>query len=156
MLLHPLRARIGTLPFPVAARPLRFALTGGLAGLVQLGLLAALADHGWRPWIANLAAFLLAAQLNFALSTLYTWRDRRGTDVLWRRWLLFHGSISGMAVLNIAVYTVARTVLPYLLASAAGIAVAAVGNFLLGDRLVFRAHGPMPGVQDDNPEETVA
>jgi putative flippase GtrA len=152
-LLHPLHTRIGILLFAQAARPLRFAITGGFAGLLQLGLLAALARHGWEPWVANLTAFLLAAQVNFALSTVFTWRDRATTDGLYRRWLVFHGTISSMAVLNIGVYAIARTALPYLPSAAAGIAVAALGNFLLGDRLVFRARRAAPGDAGGTHEE---
>ena len=131
---HPLRALL-------RARPLRFALTGGLAGLLQLGLLALLVGRGWPSAPANAVAFLLAAQVNFAVSSLFTWRDRRRTVPLWRRWLAFHGAIAAMALVNQSVFLAARTVLPALVASAAGIAVAAVGNYLLGDRLVFGAHG---------------
>ena len=79
--------------------------------------------------------------MNFALSSLFTWRDRRRTAPLWRRWLLFHGSIAAMALVNQGVFLAARMALPALVASAAGIAVAAIGNYLLGDRLVFGAHG---------------
>src|SRR2546423_9656275 len=131
--MHPLRAAL----LSRVARPLRFALTGGLAGLLQLGLLALLTGRGWPAALANAIAFLLAGQVNFALSTTLTWRDRRMTAPLWRRWLLFHGSIAAMAGVNGLVFLAVRTVLPPLLASAAGIAVAAGGNFLLGDRLVF-------------------
>ena len=142
----PLRLRTGTHPLHVllrsrAARPLRFALTGGFAGLLQLGLLAVLTGHGWPAALANAVAFLLAAQVNFALSSLFTWRDRRRTAPLWRRWLAFHGAIAAMALVNQSVFLAAWTALPALVASAAGIAVAAVGNYLLGDRLVFRVHG---------------
>ena len=73
-----------------AARPLRFALTGGLAGLLQLGLLALLTRRGWPATPANAVAFLLAAQVNFAVSSLFTWRDRWRTAPLWRRWLAVH------------------------------------------------------------------
>ncbi len=121
-----------------AARPLRFALTGGLAGLLQLVLLAFLTRRGWPALPSNVIAFLLAAQVNFALSSLFTWRDRRTAAPVWRRWLVFHASIAAMAVVNQLVFVVARALLPTLMAAAAGIAVAAVGNFLLGDRLVFR------------------
>ena len=41
-----------------------------------------------------------------------TWRDRRKTAPLWRRWLLFHGSIAAMAGVNGLVFLAARTVLP--------------------------------------------
>ena len=134
---RPLRALLRS---PVA-RPLRFALTGGLAGLLQLGLLALLVGRGWPSAPANAVAFLLAAQVNFAVSSLFTWRDRRRTAPLWRRWLAFHGAIAATALVNQSVFLATRTALPALMASAAGIAVAAVGNYLLGDRLVFRAHG---------------
>jgi putative flippase GtrA len=119
---------------------LRFALTGGLSGLFQLALLALLTGRGWPELPANLFAFLLAAQVNFVLSLLFTWRDRRTAAPVWRRWLTFHASIAAMAVVNQLVFVVARTLLPTLMAATAGIAVAAVGNFLLGDLLVFRAY----------------
>lgn len=124
--------------FSQQARPVRFAITGGLAGLLQLTLLTLLTDYGMHALLANILAFLLAAQFNFVLSSLFTWRDRRSTESIGRRWLVFHGSIAGMAVVNMAVFAASRLVLPNLEASAAGICAAAVGNFLIGDRLVFR------------------
>jgi len=84
-------------------------------------------------------AFLAAAQLNFVLSSLFTWADRQTGQGIGRRWLIFHGSIAGMALANMAVFAVARLVVPDLAASATGIGVAAIGNFFIGDRLVFRA-----------------
>jgi putative flippase GtrA len=125
--------------FSPSARPLRFAVTGGLAGLTQLLLLELLVEHGWPALVANLVAFLLAAQLNFVLSSTFTWRDRQATGAIGRRWLQFHGTIASMAGLNMAVFAASRTVLPELVASATGILAAAIGNFLLGDRLVFMA-----------------
>ena len=121
------------------ARLIRFALTGGLAGLAQLTLLIAFTDRGWHALGANAAAFLVAAQFNFILSSLFTWTDRQTGQTIGRRWLLFHGSIAGMAVLNMAVFAAARLVVPDPAASAAGIGVAAFGNFFIGDHLVFRA-----------------
>ncbi len=120
------------------ARPLRFAFTGGMAGLSQLSLLLLLTRHGWNPTLANSTAFLLAAQLNFSLSYLFTWHNRAVTRGLWRSWTLFHGSIACMALVNMVVFMLARVVLPTLVASAVGIGVAACGNFILGDRVVFR------------------
>jgi putative flippase GtrA len=122
------------------ARLARFAITGGLAGLAQLILLTLFTDHGWPALAANAIAFLLAAQLNFILSSLFTWADRRTGQAIGRRWLMFHGSIAGMAVLNMAVFAALRLVVPDLPASAAGIGVAAIGNYFIGDRVVFRAH----------------
>lgn len=139
------RGRRPTSALATLARALRFATTGLVAGLTQLGLLAALTWAGWPDLAANIVAFLLAAQVNFALSSCFTWRDRRDGSSLPRRWLAFHGAILGMALVNLAVFAATRTVLPALAASAAGIAVAAAGNFVIGDRVVFRAaHGDGP------------
>src|SRR5690349_17187250 len=79
------------------ARLLRFGLTGGAAGIVQLGLLRVFEAGGAAPLLANALGFLLAAQLNFALSQVFTWADRPLTgapgDSLGRRWLRFHAAI---------------------------------------------------------------
>jgi putative flippase GtrA len=120
-----------------AARPLRFAGTGGVAGATQLTLLALLTRHGWDALPANLLAFLLAAQLNFALSLAFTWRDRQASRSLVHRWLLYHGSIAAMALLNQLVFLLARPLVSTMVASALGIAAAALGNYLAGDRLIF-------------------
>jgi putative flippase GtrA len=130
-----LRARF----FSPNARLVRFAVTGSLAALAQLTLLTLFTSRGWHAISANAAAFLLAAQLNFILSSVCTWADRRTGQGIGRRWLLFHGSIAGMAVVNMAVFAAMRLAAPDLAASAAGICVAAIGNFFIGDRLVFRA-----------------
>jgi putative flippase GtrA len=126
------------------ARPLRFAVTGGLAGLLQLALLALLTRHGWNSIPANAVALLLSTQANFALSYLFTWRDRRphaGTaPVVFVRWAGYQGSVAGTALLNMLVFVATRTVLPPLVASVAGLAAGASGNFVIGDRFVFRRH----------------
>jgi len=150
------RRLLGLLLWADGARPLRFALTGGTSGLIQIGLLAVLVAHGWPSLRANLAAFLMAAQVNFALSTLFTWSDRRVAQALARRWLLFHCSIAGMAALNMLVFAACRTWLPDLAAAACGIVAAAAGNYALGDRLVFRDwHRPATAL-DDEVSENVA
>jgi putative flippase GtrA len=139
------------------ARPARFVITGGLAGLTQLALLKILIDHGWNGLIANAVAFLLAAQLNFALSSLFTWRDRFQGQAIGRRWLVFHASIATMAVVNMAVFAATRTVLPDLVASALGICAAAVGNFFIGDRLVFRRRmGTVTQIDDKQSRDSAA
>jgi putative flippase GtrA len=139
------------------ARPARFVITGGLAGLTQLVLLKILIDHGWNGFVANAVAFVLAAQLNFLLSSLFTWRDRFQGRSLGRRWLVFHASIATMAVVNMAIFAVARLALPDLVASAVGICVAAVGNFFLGDRLVFRRRmATVTQFDEEQPRESAA
>ncbi|HLJ66829.1 MAG TPA: GtrA family protein [Chloroflexota bacterium] len=137
-----LPTRLQRLALSPATRPLRFAGTGGAAAAVQLTLLVLLTHRGWDALLANAVAFLLAAQVNFALSVTVTWRDRRGADsrpgTVFRRWLLFHGSIAFMALVNMLVFTLARAVLPTLPASLAGSAAGAAGNYISGDRFVFR------------------
>jgi putative flippase GtrA len=142
--------------FSQQARPVRFAITGGLAGLMQLALLKLLTDHGWPALVANGVAFLLAAQLNFVLSSLFTWRDRQAGRSLGRRWLAFHGAIASMAVVNLVVFAAARLVLPDLAASAAGICAAAAGNFFIGDRLVFRPRRADDSRRQRSPEPQAA
>ena len=143
-----LAARTRAACFAPGTRALRFAVTGGLCGLIQLGLLMVFTSHGLHALTANTVAFLLAAQLNFGLSCAFTWRDRRPVGTVGRRWLAFHGSIASMAVVNMVVFAAGRTLVPDLAASAAGICAAAVGNFLIGDRLVFRPH--TDGAPDGN------
>ncbi len=125
-----------------AMRLARFALVGTVAGGVQLGLLAVLLVAGLAALPANAIAFLLSAQLNFALSTLFIWGDRdagaRPVRGLVRRWLAFHLSIAGTALLNQAVFVLARAAMPDLPASALGIGVGAAVNFAVQDRFVFR------------------
>ncbi len=64
----------------------------------------ALTRYGWPTLPANAVAFLLAAQVNFALSSTFTWRDRSAGRGLRRRWLAFHVSIASMAVVNMLVF----------------------------------------------------
>lgn len=138
MIQVPRPAHHGSLLLSAAARPVRFAGTGLTAGIVQLTLLTLLVAHGWNAVAANAVAFLLAAQVNFCLSLVFTWGDRRGAVSLVRCWLLFHASISVMAAVNMAVFASARLLVPALVASALGICAGAAGNYLVGDRLVFR------------------
>lgn len=132
---------LSELLFHEQARPLRFAVTGGIAALMQLSLLSGLIHGGTQPILANGLAFLVAAQVNFCLSQLFTWHDR--TPGAWtrrelvRRWLLFHGSITGAAVLNMLVFVLAHHAMPAVAASALGILVASVVNFAAHDRLAF-------------------
>lgn len=132
--------------FAARGRLIRFACVGGAAAVIQLTLLHLLTQHGWGATWAFVVAFLTAAQVNFLLHTTVTWHDRRGLAArasLLRRWLAFHGSISGTALLNVAVFTVAHLAIPALLAAMLGIAAAAAANFVTFDRFVFRAPRPV-------------
>jgi putative flippase GtrA len=119
----------------------RFACTGGIAGAIQLALLHLWIARGWDAITANPVAFLISAQANFLLSATFIWGDRdggtrRGATLL-RRWVAFHGSILGTALLNQAVFAVAQQAMPALIAAALVIGAGALVNFVVQDRLVF-------------------
>lgn len=127
----------------LAPRLVRFACTGLLAGAVQLALLHLWLVCGWNVLLANAVAYLVSAQVNFLLSALFTWRDRRDVthpvETLGQRWLSFHGAILGTALLNEVMFVIAHTALPPLVAAGLGIAAGALVNFLVQDRWVFAA-----------------
>ncbi len=122
----------------VALRPARFALVGATAAVVQLALLRLLLVAGMWSVPADAVAFLVSAQVNFALSCVFTWRDRNPRAAIVARWLGFHSAIAGTALLNVGVFAATVVVLPDLAASALGIVAAAVVNFVVADRAVFR------------------
>jgi hypothetical protein len=62
----------------------------------------------------------------------------------------FHLSIAAMAVVNMATFAAVHSFTGAMAAAAAGIAVAAAGNFLLGDRLVFAASAGPAARHDRN------
>jgi putative flippase GtrA len=123
------------------ARSLSFACVGGLVTLVQLGLLLVLAALAVPSLLANALALLLAAQLNFALSSAFTWGDRPPrSGGLAPRWLRFMLAISGTLLINQGLFAAARLALPTLptlLAAALGSGLTGALNFVLGDRFVF-------------------
>lgn len=120
------------------ARPLRFVVSGGPTACLQLALLALLVHSGWAALAANSLAIAITAQLSFALSVWFTWRGRHIGRGLGATWLMFHASISGTIALNLGVCAVGSLFVPLPIASVAGIAAAAIGNFASGDRLIFR------------------
>src|SRR5579884_1128065 len=154
--------RIATVLLSERARPLRFVFTGGLCGLIQLVLFTLLERAGLSSaplqLIANAIAFLLSAQVNFLLSMKLTWRDRKlqqpqRRNGLLARWLTFHGSILGTALLNQLVFLLAHLFLPGSVAVVLGIGVAALANFVLLDRQVFRTSDPS---STDRPKSSTA
>lgn len=141
---HP--RRLMALLLHPTARPIRFAFVGGLGALTQLVSLRVLTFQGIHPLPANTVAFLLAAQVNFSLSQLFTWRDRRPQHwtaaILARRWAAFHGAISASALVNLIVFAFARHHMPQMLAAMLGIALASGVNFGMHDRVTFRHRKP--------------
>ncbi len=126
-------------------RVVRFVIVGGTCGLVQLSVLHALVvGPGMNERLANLLiAFPLSMEMNFVLSQFFTWRDRLSPSLRPHRFLarvaMFNlSAISTSGVVNQGVFNLLNLFMWYLPAAAIGILAAAVANFLLNDRLVFR------------------
>ncbi len=125
-----------------SARPLRFVGTGAIGATIQLTSLAVLIHEGWHDIPANVVAFLAAAQVTFLLSYALTWHDRRAPGTKFRAWLFYHASITVTALLNMLVFLAARQVMHSILASALGILAGAIGNYVAGNRFIFRTVRP--------------
>jgi len=132
----------------LSARLVKFAMVGGSCAVVQLSILHGLVSAGVEEHLANLVAFIISMELNFALHQFVTWRDRWSPSLhpakLFGRLLLFNASASTTGVINQGVFAIFNLFIWYLPAAAIGIGVAAFTNFLLNDRLIFRLWSP-PG-----------
>lgn len=128
--------------FSETARPLRFIGIGGGCGLLQMALLGLFTYWGIHALLATCIAFFLSAQVNFLCSSVFTWHDRteaNASPLLWfQRWLTFHGTIACSGVLNASLFWLAHRFVPLMVASAFGIAGAALLNFCIFHYLVFR------------------
>lgn len=138
-------------------RKLRFLLVGGLCFALQLSVLQAMTGVGLSPPLANGIGFALSAQLNFLLSSAFTWSDRpratargrrlssRALNLNGGRWVSYNGTAAVALVVNTAVFTVAHLVVGPLPAALAGVAAGTVVTYLICDRLVFAPRPGLPG-----------
>jgi len=62
---------------PPIKRLARFSIVGATCFAIQAGILLALSEAGAPDTAANAAGFLASAQVNFLLSSAFTWADRR-------------------------------------------------------------------------------
>jgi len=120
------------------ARLGRFAITGGLAAVVQLGVLRVLTADHWEALLSNGVGMAVAAQVNFTLSSMFTWRDRWVREGWRKRWSMYQLTILASAIVNMLVFIIARLVVEQMYAAIIGILAAATLNFAAGDRLIFR------------------
>jgi putative flippase GtrA len=140
-----------------ASRPFRFIVVGVLTALLQIGILYWLLQYHWNATIANVIAFLLSAQANFLLNSLFTWQDRQEPgkrESLLKRWIAFHGSIAGTGLLNNLVFLGAHIVMPTLVASLLGTGAAALVNFTIMNFFVFRTRPAFAGVETSQTSRT--
>jgi putative flippase GtrA len=109
--------------------------------------------------VANGLGFGISAQVNFALSALFTWGDRpigwsrhaqsrrRAKVYAWSlRWTQFNIVAVGALFINEMVFVIVlHEGVPLLLASSAGIVVGAIFNFTVNHHLTFRVTTAAPG-----------
>jgi putative flippase GtrA len=123
-------------------RPLRFGFVGGTCAALQLGILFVLVHLGLEQHAANILAFLLSTQGNFVLSSSITWHERRGIaptrSTAAARLASYNAMALGTLLVNQAVFTLAVHATHYLVASALGIVVAALLNYLVSGAVIFR------------------
>lgn len=120
-------------------RPLRFAAVGGACAVLQLLALAALARLGVELHAADALAFVLCAQVNFALNSAITWRDRRASARAVAGRLAGYNALAlGSLAVNQVVFALALPATHYLIASALGLLAGALLNYTGCGRVIFR------------------
>lgn len=129
---------------PLVAKISRFVVSGGSSAVVNLALLHALIAWaglrgGWREDVANLIALELSILVQFTLCRFWVWQpsEREGTIV--RQFIKFHGAVVVTSGARLLLFSILRQAgLHYLPNAALGIGLAAIANFFLYDRLVFK------------------
>ena len=123
-------------------RLVRFTLVGACCFAVQAGILLALRETGVPLTLANAVGFALSAQLNFVLSTYFTWGDRRipitGARTTAARWASFQATAGIALACNTGVFALAVRLVDPVAASAVGVVSGALLTFLVNHHLIFR------------------
>jgi putative flippase GtrA len=130
-------------------RWLKFNAVGGIGIGVQLALLLGLKTGFHLNYLLATALAVEAAVVhNFLWHERYTWADR--SQPSWRKSLprfmrfnLTTGAVSIMGNLGLMKMMVGIGHMDYLLANGIAIALCAVANFLISDRLVFEERRPL-------------
>jgi putative flippase GtrA len=123
-------------------RLIRFGGVGGACAVLQLAALAVLVRLGVNKHLGNGLAFFGSTQVNFVLSSLITWRERRGREVMnsvVARMASYNLLALGVLVVNQVVFALAASRVHYLIASALGILAGMVVNYTVSRAVVFRS-----------------
>lgn len=131
-------------------RKLRFASVGIVCFGLQYLVLRVLAAAGQPEPLANALGFCLSAQANYALSSVFTWRDRAlpmverrfRASFNRRRWISYNGTALVALVVNLAVFTTTYVAAGALVAALCGVAAGTLVTYLVCDRLVFTRSAP--------------
>ena len=121
-------------------RQLLFVTVGATCFLTQYAVLSALSRAGVSQPLANAAGFVISAQLNFALSARFTWRDRPAGAARTRLAQLLSYNVTALLSLavNTAVFTLAYHRLGNLASAALGVVCGMCVTYLVCDLLIFR------------------
>ena len=128
------------------SRTLRFALIGLLCFGAQYGAAWLFVRAGVSWPVGNATAFFLSAQLNFVLSSTFTWRDRDVDGRRWsvRRWISYNGTVLLSLAVNTAAFVAIYPVTGALAASVAGVVAGAGATYLICNYIVFRSRRADP------------
>ena len=127
-------------------RFLRFNLIGLVGILVQLAVLWILSVLGLGYLVASSAAIIVTVVHNFAWHRLWTWADRTAhlpAALAFGRFFLSNGLVSLMSNLTLMPFIAGTLGIPAVPANLVVIVVAGVVNFVVADRVAFRALPPV-------------
>jgi len=134
-----------TFPDPYRAqahRWLRFNLVGVMGFALQTLTLWTLVHwSGLSSSVSIAIAVLVAVSHNFVWHERFTWRDRPRSERAWR-WLSFNASnglISLISNVGLTLVVIRLTGLPVVASNVIAVISASLLNFVIADRLVFRA-----------------
>jgi putative flippase GtrA len=125
---------------PVKKRHILFVSVGATCFLTQYVALTAMAAAGLNRPLANALGFVLSAQLNFVLSSLLTWRDRRArsTQTLWIRLASYNCTALISLAVNTAAFSLVYQQVGNLAAAAFGVICGMCVTYLVCDLFIFR------------------
>jgi putative flippase GtrA len=127
---------------PPIKRLARFSIVGATCFAIQAGILLALREAGVPDTAANAAGFLASAQVNFLLSSAFTWADRRlpepGARPVAARWASFQVTVAISLACNTGVFAIVSRFAPPVAAAAVAVCAGALLTYLASDHLVFR------------------
>lgn len=120
----------------LAAKAARYLVTGGIAAVVDIGCFALALKAGIGLVPAATISFLIAAVVNYWLSSRFVFRQKRSL----RAYLLFLAVATLGLILNVTLTTLiaAHTPVPPVFAKVIAIGIGFVFNFTLNVLFVFR------------------
>ena len=128
--------------WPLLLRLARFTSVGLCCFAVQAGILLVLREAHIPLTLANAAGFAISAQVNFLLSTHFTWADRRipfaETKATAARWVSFQATAGLALAFNTGVFALAVRIVDPVVAAGVGVGTGALLTFLASNYLIFR------------------